>query len=69
MSVIILVSKSKIIDLWCFYFLFSNCSRKRFSEKEAEQWWALNRARVYQQYNIPMVDKASVGMGREGLTH
>uniref|UniRef100_A0A2N9HCS3 FYVE-type domain-containing protein n=1 Tax=Fagus sylvatica TaxID=28930 RepID=A0A2N9HCS3_FAGSY len=40
-----------------------------FSEKEAEQWWALNRARVYQQYNIPMVDKASVGMGREGLTH
>ncbi|KAL4600670.1 hypothetical protein ACB092_11G214900 [Castanea dentata] len=44
-------------------------SRKRFSEKEAEQWWALNRARVYQQYNIPMVDKASVGMGREGLAH
>ncbi|KAK7821913.1 protein brevis radix-like 4 [Quercus suber] len=43
--------------------------RKRFSEKEAEQWWALNRARVYQQYNIPMVDKASVGMGREGLAH
>ncbi|KAG2671854.1 hypothetical protein I3760_13G012900 [Carya illinoinensis] len=41
-------------------------SRKRFSEKEAEQWWALNRARVYQQYNIPMVDKSGISMGREG---
>ncbi|GAV80316.1 RCC1 domain-containing protein/FYVE domain-containing protein/BRX domain-containing protein/BRX_N domain-containing protein [Cephalotus follicularis] len=32
-------------------------SRKRFSEKQAEQWWAANRGRVYQKYNIPMVDK------------
>ncbi|KAB1224986.1 Ultraviolet-B receptor UVR8 [Morella rubra] len=44
-------------------------SRKRFSEKEAEQWWALNRVRVYQHYNIPMVDKPSFTMGREGLAH
>ncbi|KAF2323756.1 hypothetical protein GH714_036838 [Hevea brasiliensis] len=38
-------------------------SRKRFSEKQAEQWWAANRARVYQQYNVPMVDKSIVGVG------
>ncbi|XP_010453304.1 PREDICTED: uncharacterized protein LOC104735251 [Camelina sativa] len=34
-------------------------SRKRFSEKQAEQWWADNRGRVYEQYNVRMVDKAS----------
>lgn len=53
-----------LINFWCLG--SSNCSRKRFSEKEAEQWWALNRARVYQQYNIPMVDKSGNGMEREG---
>ncbi|XP_044478340.1 PH, RCC1 and FYVE domains-containing protein 1-like [Mangifera indica] len=42
-------------------------SRKRFSEKQAEQWWAANRARVYQQYNVSMVDKPNVSIGREGL--
>ncbi|KAH9658642.1 Regulator of chromosome condensation (RCC1) family with FYVE zinc finger domain-containing protein [Citrus sinensis] len=44
-------------------------SRKKFSEKQAEQWWAANRARVYQQYNVSMVDKSSVSIGREGLAH
>ncbi|KAJ0101485.1 hypothetical protein Patl1_05380 [Pistacia atlantica] len=44
-------------------------SRKRFSEKQAEQWWAANRARVYQQYNVSMVDKSNVSIGREGLAH
>ncbi|KAG0498898.1 hypothetical protein HPP92_003589 [Vanilla planifolia] len=34
-------------------------SRKRFSEKQAEQWWAENRARVYAQYNVRMVDRLS----------
>ncbi|KAL8029434.1 hypothetical protein ABFX02_14G224800 [Erythranthe guttata] len=43
-------------------------SRKRFSEKQAEQWWAENRARVYQVYNIRMVDKSSVGVGSEDLS-
>ncbi|CAI0548662.1 unnamed protein product [Linum tenue] len=42
-------------------------SRKRFSEKEAEQWWAENRARVYEQYNVKMVDKSSVSVGGEDL--
>ncbi|XP_043811848.1 PH, RCC1 and FYVE domains-containing protein 1 isoform X2 [Manihot esculenta] len=42
-------------------------SRKRFSEKQAEQWWTANRARVYQQYNVPMVDKSIAGVGRESL--
>ncbi|XP_004307114.1 PREDICTED: uncharacterized protein LOC101307830 [Fragaria vesca subsp. vesca] len=44
-------------------------SRKRFSEKQAEQWWAANRARVYQQYNVPVVEKSSISVGREGLAH
>jgi alpha-tubulin suppressor-like RCC1 family protein len=40
-------------------------SRKRFSEKQAEQWWAENRGRVYEQYNVRMVDKSSVGVASE----
>lgn len=28
-------------------------SRKQFSEKEAEQWWAANKSRVQQQYKGP----------------
>ncbi|GMN55544.1 hypothetical protein TIFTF001_024664 [Ficus carica] len=36
-------------------------SRKRFSEKQAEQWWAANRSRVYQRFNVHVVDKSSVG--------
>ncbi|THG22487.1 hypothetical protein TEA_002255 [Camellia sinensis var. sinensis] len=35
-------------------------SRRRFSETQAEQWWAENRARVYKQYNVCEVDKSSV---------
>ncbi|KAL6966596.1 hypothetical protein U1Q18_032377 [Sarracenia purpurea var. burkii] len=41
-------------------------SRKRFSEKQAEQWWAENRVRVYEQYNVRMVDKSSVRSGEFG---
>ncbi|KAE8691656.1 hypothetical protein F3Y22_tig00110885pilonHSYRG00023 [Hibiscus syriacus] len=44
-------------------------SKKRFSEKRAEQWWAENRARVYKQYNVRMIDKSSVGVGSEELAH
>ncbi|MBA0876355.1 hypothetical protein Goshw_002297 [Gossypium schwendimanii] len=44
-------------------------SKKRFSEKQAEQWWAENRARVYEQYNVRMIDKSSVGVGSEALAH
>ncbi|KAL2557275.1 Regulator of chromosome condensation (RCC1) family with FYVE zinc finger domain [Forsythia ovata] len=44
-------------------------SRKRFSEKQAEQWWAENRGRVYEHYNVRMVDKSSVGLGSEDLAH
>ncbi|KAL0437179.1 UNVERIFIED_CONTAM: PH, RCC1 and FYVE domains-containing protein 1 [Sesamum radiatum] len=44
-------------------------SRKRFSEKQAEQWWAENRGRVYEQYNVRMVDKSSIGVGSEDLAH
>ncbi|XP_051134325.1 PH, RCC1 and FYVE domains-containing protein 1 isoform X2 [Andrographis paniculata] len=44
-------------------------SRKRFSEKQAEQWWTENRARVYEQYNVRMVDKSSVGVASEDLGH
>ena len=44
-------------------------SRKRFSETQAEQWWQGNRARVYQQYNVHMVDKSIAAMDREIATH
>ncbi|XP_004250909.2 PH, RCC1 and FYVE domains-containing protein 1 [Solanum lycopersicum] len=44
-------------------------SRKRFSEKQAEQWWAENRARVYEQYNVRMGDKSSIGTVSEDLQH
>ncbi|XP_038692869.1 PH, RCC1 and FYVE domains-containing protein 1-like isoform X2 [Tripterygium wilfordii] len=44
-------------------------SRKRFSDKQAEQWWAENRARVYEQHNVQTVDKSSVGVGSEDLAH
>ncbi|CAH9103196.1 unnamed protein product [Cuscuta epithymum] len=40
-------------------------SRKRFSEKQAEQWWAENRGRVYKQYNVRTVDKSSIATGSE----
>ncbi|XP_076889679.1 PH, RCC1 and FYVE domains-containing protein 1-like [Bidens hawaiensis] len=40
-------------------------SRKRFSEKQAEQWWAENRTRVYEKYNVRMLDKSSVGIPNE----
>lgn len=59
--------------LFCIVFSLtqsiSECSRKRFSEKQAEQWWAENRARVYEQYNVRMVDKSSVGGGDEDAAH
>ncbi|XVF04869.1 hypothetical protein REPUB_Repub05bG0122200 [Reevesia pubescens] len=44
-------------------------SRKRFSEKQAEQWWAENRARVYERYNVRVIDKSSIGVGSEDLAH
>ncbi|CAF2135814.1 PH, RCC1 and FYVE domains-containing protein 1 [Brassica napus] len=39
-------------------------SRKKFSEKQAEQWWADNRGRVYEQYNVRIVDKSNEEMPR-----
>ncbi|XP_072984660.1 PH, RCC1 and FYVE domains-containing protein 1 [Typha latifolia] len=44
-------------------------SRKRFSEKQAEQWWAENRARVYEQYNVRMADKSTASIGSEEVSH
>lgn len=44
-------------------------SRKRFTEKQAEHWWAENRARVYERYNVRVMDKSSIGIGSEELTH
>ena len=32
--------------LWFF------CSKRRFTEKQAEVWWAENRARVFEKYNV-----------------
>lgn len=63
-----------VLHDWLFYnpsfnLNIGECSRKRFSEKQAEQWWAENRARVYEQYNVRMIDKSSVGIGGEDMAH
>ncbi|GMY16034.1 PH, RCC1 and FYVE domains-containing protein 1-like isoform X1 [Fagus crenata] len=44
-------------------------SRKRFSEKQAEQWWAENRTRVYERYNVHMNNKSNFGVGSEDLSN
>ncbi|KAH7677077.1 Regulator of chromosome condensation 1/beta-lactamase-inhibitor protein II [Dioscorea alata] len=44
-------------------------SRKRFSEKQAEQWWSENRARVYAQYNVRMVDRSTTSIGNDDRSH
>ncbi|XP_062231351.1 PH, RCC1 and FYVE domains-containing protein 1-like isoform X2 [Phragmites australis] len=44
-------------------------SRKRFSETQAEQWWQENRARVYQQYNIRVVDKSTASVDNDIASH
>ncbi|OAY82052.1 Ultraviolet-B receptor UVR8 [Ananas comosus] len=44
-------------------------SRKRFSEKQAEQWWAENRARVYEQYNVRLVDKSTASIANDDESH
>jgi len=36
-------------------------SRKKFSEREAEHWWAENRARVYEKYNVRIVQRTTIG--------
>ncbi|KAJ7525724.1 hypothetical protein O6H91_17G063100 [Diphasiastrum complanatum] len=36
-------------------------SRKRFTEREAEQWWQENRQRVHDQYNVRIVDRTVLG--------
>ncbi|KAH9318736.1 hypothetical protein KI387_020505 [Taxus chinensis] len=35
-------------------------SRKKFSEREAEHWWAENRARVYEHYNVRIVQRTNI---------
>lgn len=35
-------------------------SRKKFSEREAEHWWAENRARVYENYNVRIVQRTTI---------
>lgn len=36
-------------------------SRKKFSEKQAEQWWAENRVLVYEQYNVRGLNNLALG--------
>ncbi|KAL3684617.1 hypothetical protein R1sor_002639 [Riccia sorocarpa] len=37
-------------------------SRKRFSERQAELWWAENRQRVHEQYNVRGTERPNAGM-------
>jgi len=36
-----------------------NCSRRRFGEYQAENWWSENKDKVYEKYNVRSVDKSS----------
>jgi Transcription factor regulating root and shoot growth via Pin3 len=45
------------------------CSRKRFSEKQAEQWWQEHRARVYEQYNVRVIDKSTSSITNDQSSH
>eukprot|EP01018_Ginkgo_biloba_P030694 Gb_31523 [translate_table: standard] len=36
-------------------------SRKRFSERQAEQWWAENRLQVYNKYNVEGIARTTIG--------
>ncbi|KAM0947826.1 putative chromatin regulator PHD family [Dioscorea sansibarensis] len=40
-------------------------SRKRFTEKQAEQWWAENRSKVYVKYNVQTIDRAATCVGND----
>ncbi|GAB2212088.1 hypothetical protein Droror1_Dr00025433, partial [Drosera rotundifolia] len=44
-------------------------SRKRFTEKQAEQWWAENRLKVHEQYHVRVFDKSSSGVENEDSAH
>ncbi|XP_039118003.1 PH, RCC1 and FYVE domains-containing protein 1-like isoform X2 [Dioscorea cayenensis subsp. rotundata] len=44
-------------------------SRKRFTEKQAEQWWAENRSRVYVKYNMQTIDRAATSVGNDDGSH
>lgn len=37
-------------------------SRKRFSERQAEQWWTENRLRVYEKYDVQGIARATTGV-------
>lgn len=41
-------------------------SRRRFTEKQAELWWAENRGRVFEKYNVKSVDKSNIFEAKTG---
>ena len=38
------------------------CSRKKFSEREAERWWDENQLLVYQKFEIEEYTSSNQGM-------
>jgi hypothetical protein len=44
------------------------CSRKRFTEVEAEQWWAENRVRVYERYNVKITTNSTTSSDSSAVT-
>lgn len=41
-------------------------SRRRFTEKQAELWWAENRARIFEKYNVKSMDKSTIFEAKTG---
>lgn len=52
----ILSSESFFYDNCCFL-----CSRKRFSEQQAEKWWVENRSRIQEKYTILSGENSASG--------
>lgn len=44
-----------------FFFSFLGCSKRRFNEQQAEEWWNQNKDRVLSKYNPAAIKNAITG--------
>lgn len=56
------ISLKEICFLFSFILFFSYfCSKRRFNEKQAEEWWNQNKDKVHSKYNLPITKNATTG--------
>lgn len=41
------------------------CSKRRFANQQAEEWWKENKERVFKKYNHPGTDNAAAGSSND----